>query len=164
MRRLMALDVGDRRIGVAVSDPLALFAQPLLAIDRQAVSGATAVAALLREWEIERVVVGLPLLPSGDRGQQAEAVLTFVRDLETVVEVPIELWDESFTTLAATARLAGAAGGARRGSGGAHGAVARERERGRIDAVAAAVILEEWLSENGDRYRHGAEVRDGSIE
>jgi putative Holliday junction resolvase len=135
--RILALDVGDRRIGVAVSDPLRVISSPVVTLERsRSGDDARNVARLVAEWKAGLVVVGLPLLPSGDKGEQAQRVLDFLRHLERAVAVPIVTWDESFTTVEAEARL---------------------RERGRsaaesatgIDAEAAAVILEEWLRENG---------------
>jgi putative Holliday junction resolvase len=131
--RVLALDVGDRRIGVAVSDPLGITARPLTTLVRDRLrADLRAVAALVEEWEAACLVVGDPRLPSGDRGEQSEKVAAFVEALGPAVSVPIEMWDESFTTLAAAER--------RRERGGR-----AARDRSAIDAEAAAVILEEWL-------------------
>lgn len=130
--RLLALDVGDRRIGVAVSDPLRILARPVTTIQRRAAADVQAVVDLIAEWDVAQLVVGLPLLPSGDRGEQARAVEAFVRRLEAAVAIPIVLWDESYTTETAAERLR------------ARGVAARAA-KALIDAEAAAVILEEWL-------------------
>jgi putative Holliday junction resolvase len=133
----MALDVGTRRIGVAVSDPLKLFARGLTTLQRtDPVADVQAVAALVTAWEAERLIVGHPLLPSGDRGERAVEVEAFVERLAVAVGCPIELWDESYTTLAATERLHG------------RGVTGREAQA-QVDAEAAAVILEEWMREHG---------------
>ena len=137
MGRTMALDVGNRRIGVAVTDPLGLFARPLTTVVRRGqATDLAAVAALTRAWAIDRLVVGLPLLPSGDRGEQAVLVMAFVDALAPTVDVPVDLWDESYTTVTATERLR------------SYGADVR-RQPAAIDAAAAAVILEEWLNAQG---------------
>ncbi len=133
--RLLALDVGDRRIGVAVSDPLGVTARPLLTLERKrAADDVAAVAQLVSEWEARILIVGHPLLPSGDRGEQALRVEAFVRRLKRAVDVPVSLWDESYTTVAALERMK------------ARG-VSEDDIRQRIDAEAAAVILEEWMRE-----------------
>jgi putative holliday junction resolvase len=138
---MMALDVGNRRIGVAVTDPLGLFARPVTTLMRTRPEADRAlIAGLVREWSVERLVVGLPLLPSGDRGKQAESAEAFAADLARAIDVPIDLWDESYTTLAASARLR------ERG-------VDLRRDRSALDATAAAVILEEWLG-----ARHGVRL------
>jgi putative Holliday junction resolvase len=133
----MGLDVGDRRIGVAVSDPLALFARPLTTVERA--DDAVAIRAIVElagELGVVRLIVGLPLLPSGDRGEQALRTEAFVRQLRDVTDLPIELHDESYSTQDASARLRAAG----------HGV---DGHRGRVDAAAAAIIIEAWLSENG---------------
>ncbi len=134
--RLLALDVGDRRIGVAVTDPLRVLARPLTTIQRQrAIEGVRAVADLVAEWDVVRIIVGHPLLPSGDRGDQARSVEAFVGRLRAHVDVPIDLWDESYTTEAAATRLR------------SRGLDARAA-KAHIDSEAAAVILEEWMREH----------------
>jgi putative Holliday junction resolvase len=139
--RLMALDVGDRRVGIAVSDPLALFARPLTTIERtETERDIAAIAELAAELETVRLIVGHPLLPSGDRGEQALRTEAIVAELKTALDVPIELWDESYSTLAARERLA---------ESGADPATWRSRK----DEAAAAVILEEWLREHSPPAR-----------
>lgn len=129
----MALDVGERRIGVAVTDPLRLFARPIATLQRRDPATTLAeLAALVREWDVARIVIGHPLLPSGDRGSSALAVEALVAAWGPELGVPVELWDESYSTVEAAARLR------------ARGKDAR-RAKGEIDAEAAAVILEEWL-------------------
>jgi putative holliday junction resolvase len=97
--KVMALDYGSARTGVAVSDPTGTLARPL-GIVAQAGSekDLAELARLVREEEAERVVVGLPLTLSGSRGEQAEETERFVAALRRVVDVPIELRDERFTT------------------------------------------------------------------
>jgi putative holliday junction resolvase len=132
--RVLALDVGDRRIGLAVSDPLRLLARPLATHVRTGmVTDVAAILSVVRQEAVGHVVVGLPLLPSGDHGEQAAHVIAFMTDLAPALAaegVPWSWWDESYTTLAAAAR--------RRERGGRIG-------RAGLDAEAAAVILEEWL-------------------
>lgn len=129
--RVLALDYGSARCGVALSDPTGTLATPLPALERPATrKGFAALTALVREREVGRVVVGLPLGLSGrDTPQTAEA-RAFADRLRDAVAVPVSLYDERFTT-----RIAERAGG-----------------RADEDSRAAAVLLEDWLA------RHGSEV------
>lgn len=120
-----------------------IIARPLLTLERTRVEDdVAAVAQLVAEWQAQTVVVGLPLLPSGDTGEQATRVQAFVRRLERMLDVPIALWDESYTTVEATARM--------RSRG-----VSRGESEAGIDAEAAAVILEEWMREHQQRAPDG---------
>ena len=95
----MALDYGSARTGVAVSDPTGTVARPLGVVEQaSAESGLTELARLAREAAVERVVVGLPLTMRGTRGEQAVETERFVESLRGVVDVPVELFDERFTT------------------------------------------------------------------
>jgi putative pre-16S rRNA nuclease len=97
--KAMALDFGAARTGVAVSDPTGTVARPLCVVERAAgEAGLAALARLVREEAVERVVVGLPLTMRGTRGEQAAATERFVAALRDVVDVPIVLYDERFTT------------------------------------------------------------------
>jgi len=126
--RILALDYGSARCGVAISDPTGTLATPLDEVRRPAEeAGLSALAALVRDREAQRVVVGLPLsLSGGDSAQTAEA-RAFADALRRRVGVPVELYDERFTT-----KLAQRAGG-----------------RSGEDSRAAAVLLEGYL----DRHR-----------
>ena len=95
----MALDFGSARTGVAVSDPTGLIARPLCVVERAAgQQGLAELARLVREQQAERVVVGLPLTLRGERGEQARATERFAEALRGVLEVPVVLFDERFTT------------------------------------------------------------------
>jgi putative holliday junction resolvase len=125
--RVLALDYGSARCGVAVSDPTRTLATPVAAVERPASKkGFSTLVALVREREASRVVVGLPLGLSGaDTSQTAETRAFAARLGEALgAAVPVELYDERFTT-----RIAGRAGG-----------------RGSEDSRAAAVLLEDWLA------------------
>lgn len=134
--RHMGLDVGDRRIGVALSDETATLASALTTLSR--VGGrkdAAAVAELARTHEVVAVVVGLPLNMNGSRGPQVEKVLGFVDGLRAQLPVPVVLRDERLTTVEADERLREA------------GLGWKERKRV-VDQVAAVVILQEYLDES----------------
>jgi putative holliday junction resolvase len=96
---IVALDYGSARTGVAVSDPTGTIARPLGVVERAATSrGLERLACLIREHEAERVVVGLPLTLRGEYGAQARETEAFVEALRTAVDVPVESFDERFTT------------------------------------------------------------------
>jgi putative Holliday junction resolvase len=136
--RHLGLDVGDRRIGVALSDETATLASALTTVSRVGRRrDLAAVADLARRHEVTAVVVGLPLDLGGARGPQAEKVLAFVEGLRRRLEVPVLMRDERLTTVEADQRLreAGKAGW-------------KERKRV-IDQAAAVVILQEYLDERG---------------
>jgi putative Holliday junction resolvase len=126
----MALDVGERRIGVAVSDPTGTLATPHTVIRRRSkAEDFAAVARLVTKLEIKRVVVGLPLSLSGEVGPQARRVTRYAQALAQTLDIPVELYDERYSTATADALLT---------------------ESGRkrpvpIDAAAAAVFLQDYL-------------------
>ena len=129
----LALDVGERRIGLALSDPSGLLATPLATIQRtQEPADVDEVLRLAEEHDVEKMVVGLPLELSGRRGPQAGRVMAFARALTGRTELPVETVDERYSTVEAERRL--------RDSG-----VEPSKDRARLDAAAAAVILESYL-------------------
>ncbi len=133
MARALGLDVGDRRIGVALSDPTGVLATPLAAIDRRAAKGGIeTVLRLTRENDVEAVVVGMPLSLDGSIGPQAQAVQSFLAALSEACPLPFHTVNEQYTSAEAEQRL--------RDVG-----VEPSREPGRVDALAAAIILQEWL-------------------
>jgi putative transcription antitermination factor YqgF len=97
--KVLALDYGAARTGVAVSDATGTLARPLEVVPRAATkAGLARIAALAAEHEVERIVVGLPLTLRGERGEQVRETEKFVAVLERVVAVPVETYDERFTT------------------------------------------------------------------
>jgi putative Holliday junction resolvase len=133
--RLLALDVGDARIGVALSDETGTLATGLVTL--KAVGprkDAQVVAALVREHGPGEVIVGLPLRLDGSLGSQGEKVMAFVERLRRVLRVPVVTRDERLTSVAADERLAEAG-------------VKRRDRKARIDRAAAALILQEVLDE-----------------
>ena len=137
--RVIALDVGERRIGVASGDTVTRLAVPAAVVERQA--GADAIEAVLREArsrDAELIVVGMPLSLNGRRGPQAEVTEAFVRELAQRTSTPIETWDERFSTSEAEHRMRQARGPAGRGR-------PERSQRGAVDAAAAAVILQSYL-------------------
>ena len=109
--KVLALDYGPARTGVAVSDPTGAVARPLAVVERAGTQpGIARVAELVRSENVERVVVGLPLTMRGKHGSQAQETERFVEALRKAVDVPVESFDERFTTdLAARDALSSAA-------------------------------------------------------
>lgn len=132
-RRLAALDVGDKRIGVAISDGLGLTAQPLGTVERRSLAGdAAAIARMLDSYEIEKVVVGLPFSLSGREGDQADKVRHFAARFERETGWSVVFQDERLSS-AESERMLVASG------------LRRERRRQVRDRVAAALILQAYL-------------------
>jgi putative holliday junction resolvase len=97
--KVMALDFGSARTGVAVSDPTGVVARPLGVVQRAGgQAGLAEVVRLAREQEVQEVVVGHPLTLRGERGEQARAAERFAKALRAAVDVPVVLFDERFTT------------------------------------------------------------------
>jgi putative holliday junction resolvase len=97
--KVLALDYGAARTGVAVSDPTGTLARPLGVIERAgSETGLRELAELVRSEQVERVVVGLPLTLRGERGEQAQETERFAEALSAVLEVPVDRFDERFTT------------------------------------------------------------------
>ncbi len=146
-RRIMALDVGGRRIGVAVSDETRLIATPLRYVLRGRRDHA-AIRSLVETWDVERLVVGMPTGLSGREGPQAAEVRAYAERLAAALNLPLEYWDERLTTTIAEQALISV--GTRR---------AKRREQ--IDAVAAAVILQSYLDAARHRERRATGRRRG---
>jgi putative holliday junction resolvase len=132
--KAMALDLGDKRIGVAISDTTQTIATPHSVINRRSrVEDVERYTRLINEQAIEIIVVGLPIPLSGIEGQRAAWVRDYAAYLNHHVDVPVVLWDESLTTKEAEAALR---------AQGRRGKQIKER----VDAVAAALILQSYLN------------------
>ena len=132
-RRVLALDVGSKRIGVAVSDPLGITAQGLQTIERRNKRrDLEALGQVLAKYDVREIVVGLPLRLSGAEGTQSEKMRRFAEDLQSHFGVTVHLWDERWTSTEANRLL-------------------RETElsikkRGQaVDRMAAILILQSWM-------------------
>ncbi len=134
--RIVALDIGDVRIGVAVSDPTRTIASPVDVITRIGWGPDTrAVKAVCERYETSLVVSGLPLNMDGTEGFQAKKVRDLCRQLEKA-GLTVFFQDERLTTVTAEEALL-------------EGDVSRQERKGKVDKIAAAVILDQWLKENG---------------
>ncbi len=130
--RSLGLDIGDRRIGVAMSDPGGILASPLTIINRtDEKSDIDVILALVDQNQVGVVVVGLPLSMNGSIGPQAEKVQDFARQLSKHLEVPIEFRDERLTTVDARRIIK----------------MNRKSRKTKDDAMAAALILQSYLDE-----------------
>jgi putative Holliday junction resolvase len=131
--RLAALDVGDKRIGIAVSDALRLTAQPLGTVHRRSLAAdCAAIEKMIDTYDVEKVIAGLPLNSRGEEGEQADRIRHFCTRFEKETGRRVEFQDESFTTVEGQ-RLMIESG------------VKRRQRRERRDEVAAALILQAWL-------------------
>jgi putative Holliday junction resolvase len=131
MSRVMAVDLGTVRTGVAVSDELGMLAQPWKTLPGGA-AAEDAVVAAIEEVKPSQVLVGLPRNMDGTYGPAAEGARAFAEQLRTRVTCPVDLWDERLTTVAAQRAL--------RESG-----RKAKNQRGVIDQVAAQILLQSWL-------------------
>jgi len=138
--RVLALDVGERRIGVAISDPTGTVARPLCTLRRSSrAEDFAAIQRLIDEHAVDKVVIGLPLTLRGEEGPQARRIERYAEALMEALSVPVEMWDERYTTAVAEEILRRADRRKRK----------RRRESPDVDAVAAAVILQGFLDSQG---------------
>ena len=146
----MGLDVGDRTIGVAVSDEGGVVALGLRTVRRtkDLKVDVAAVGALAAEYGVVRLVVGWPLQLNGEAGAQAQKVVKVARALKTGLGLPIERFDERLTTVVAERALI-------------EGNVRRADRKKVVDTVAATLILQGWLDRRGHRRPHGGD-EDGT--
>jgi len=132
--RSLGLDIGDKRIGVALGDPLGILASPLTIINRSHdQADIEAILSIVSQHQVGQIIVGLPLSMNGIVGMQAEKVKVFTGELRAHTEVPLEFRDERLSTVSAK-RLMREAG--------------KTRKTRHDDAVAAALILQSYLDES----------------
>jgi putative Holliday junction resolvase len=143
--RVLGLDVGGRRIGIAVSDELGMIASPVGFVERGS-RDRSEIRALLERYGATKLVAGLPAGLSGREGPQAADVRTYAEALANDLGVPLEFWDERLTTTIAERSLI--ATGTR-----------RDKRRARVDAIAAAVMLQGYLDASAHRRKGGGADR-----
>lgn len=136
--RVVGIDLGSRRIGVAVSDPSGILASPHEVVERgrSHADDHRRIAAIVDELGAEKVVVGLPLSLDGSTGRAARLVLDEVEEIRAALPVPVELYDERFTTVTAHQNLM-------------ERKMKADARRRVVDKVAAAVLLQAWLESHG---------------
>jgi len=151
MARVLGIDLGSRRIGVAVSDGLGLTAQPRATIARHGgMRDINAIAAAVKEADADRIVLGLPLDCEGQEGPAAQRARVFGDKLATALHLPVELIDESFSTVEAEQVLLEAD-------------MSRARRKQVVDKMAAAVILQRWLDAHRSKPEDHSEDKTEEI-
>jgi putative Holliday junction resolvase len=134
--RIMGLDVGSRTIGMAISDELGLTAQGFKTLTRKSLEDDfQEIAAIINQFEISKIVVGLPKNMNGTLGSQAETVLKWVEILKDRIEVPVVTWDERLSTVGASKVLLEAD-------------LSRRKRKKVIDKLAAVLILQGYLDQS----------------
>ena len=135
----MGLDIGTRTIGIAISDELGITAQGLKTLRRKSMEeDFKEIAAIIRQFEIERIIVGLPQNMDGTLGRQAEKVLRWMEALKDKIEIPVATWDERLSTVSASRVLLEAD-------------LSRRKRKKVIDKVAAVLILQGYLDQAGKK-------------
>lgn len=142
--RIIGLDIGEARVGVAVSDPTGSVATPLTVLDgREFARDPSALVRIVDDYAAAAVVAGLPLTLAGEEGPQAESVRRRVNALAARLTIPVTLWDERLTTTQARRSLAEAG-------------LDEKRTREAVDMVAASIILQSYLdAQRSDAGRDG---------
>jgi putative Holliday junction resolvase len=142
LMRTMGLDIGTHTIGVAISDELGITAQGLKTLRRKSMEeDLKEIATIIRQFEIDKIVVGLPKKMDGTLGTQAEIVFQWIEILKNKIHVPVVTWDERLSTVGASKVLLEAD-------------LSRKKRKKVIDKVAAVLILQGYLEQSG-RTDHG---------
>ena len=137
MPRILGIDYGEKRVGLAVSDPLNIIAQPLITLIREGSSGWWhQLEAVIVEQEIVTIVVGYPLTMKGTKSAQTEVVDRFIVDLGERMALPINRYDERLTSVAAQRSLT-------------QQGIKASRNKEAVDYTAAALILQDYLDSRG---------------
>jgi len=133
LSRILGIDYGERRVGLAVSDPLEIIAKPLRVIDRKNTSNIfSEILIIVKQRNVSKIVVGLPLTLKGKYSEQTKVVHNFIDQLKQVVNIPVVHIDERLSSLAAIRSLNELG-------------IKTGHQKGRIDETAAAIILQEYL-------------------
>ena len=132
--RILGLDIGSKRIGVAISDPLGITAQGVMTLRREtAEADFEHLKSIILEREVSEIIVGLPLNMNGSHGPQAKEASLFAEELKKKVGLPVKLWDERMSTLQVERIMI-------------EGGVSRAKRKKKIDNLAAQVILQSYLN------------------
>ncbi len=132
MKKALGIDLGDARVGVAVSDDLGMLAHPLETISTQSTNVVKRVLALASERSVETIIVGMPRNMNGSHGPAADKAKAFIEELRRETTLPIVSWDERLSTVSAQRALQEAGRNTR-------------KQKSVIDQVAAQIILQSWL-------------------
>lgn len=140
-QRILGLDVGSRRIGVAVSDPLGITAQGVETLERKNKRyDFDHLRRVIRDYDVREIVVGLPLRMSGAEGTQSEKMRAFAEDLRNRFGLPVHLWDERLTSAEANRFLR-------------ETDLSIEKRGKAVDRMAAVLILQSWMEQRGVQAR-----------
>lgn len=144
-KRILALDPGSKRIGVALSDEMRWIAQPLETFERRTLDADVAhIGKLIREHDVGQVIMGMPLRLDGRMGPAAEQVEKFKAHLEEALSISVVAWDERLTSKSAEAMLIEAD-------------VSRRKRKGAVDRVAAAILLQSYLASLSNERERAAD-------
>lgn len=146
--RVIGIDLGSKRIGIALSDSDLTVATPLDVIERSGnvENDHIAILKITDEWEVKRIIVGLPISLDGTLGASAQSVIDEISRLGNLTDIPIETHDERFTTVTAEQILL-------------QQNVKRDKKKKVIDKVAAAIILQGWI----DSFNKSKDARSGIV-
>jgi len=134
--RILGLDIGSKRIGVAISDPLGITAQGVMTLERESdEADFEHLRAIVSEREVGEIVVGLPLNMNGSHGPQAKAATLFADAIKEKLNLPVKLWDERMSTSQVERIMI-------------DGGASRAKRKKKIDKLAAQVILQSYLNTN----------------
>jgi putative holliday junction resolvase len=149
-KRILAIDPGTKRIGVALSDEMGWIAQPLETFERRSITvDLKHIQQLVHDHEVGRMIIGMPYRLDGSVGPAAEQVEQFRAVLEGVLTIPVIPWDERLTSKSAEAMLIEAN-------------VSRKKRKGAVDRVAAAILLQSYLESLSVEQRQGLPDTDHS--
>jgi len=135
--RILGIDFGTKRIGLALTDPTGIIASGAGTIEND-MNVLDRIADLVRSNDVHQIVIGMPYAPDGGKGQKGRQVEAFIARLRGVVTIPVETWDESFTSIGAQEAMR--RGGMKK---------KQRREKGRVDEMAARLLLQEYLENHG---------------
>jgi len=146
--KILGIDYGEKRIGLALSDPSNMVARSLKVLNRNGTrSWLREIEAIIGQNEVEKIVIGLPKNMNGSLGKKGEEVLAFAKILERVVKVPIVTWDERLTTVSAEKVLRQAE-------------LSRKKRKNILDKLSACIILQNYLDSIGPGQEKRSEESD----
>lgn len=132
MGRIICLDYGEARIGVAVSDPSQIIASPLRYINARQEGVTDDILSLIDEYNADKLVIGLPLNLKGRNSEKTREVKEFYNEIKEILSIPVELWDERFSTVTAEKALR-------------QGNIKAKKQRHIVDSLSAQIILQNYL-------------------
>jgi putative Holliday junction resolvase len=143
MGRLLGIDYGQKRVGLALSDPAKIICSPHGTIQRKDDEDVVRqVVALCAEKEVERIIVGLPLNMNGSNSESTDKAEAFAEKLRQAAPVPVEMWDERLSSVSAERLLIDAG-------------TSRQKRKGMVDRIAAQIILQNYMESKEDSFPMG---------